>query len=90
MDLELVFMGCAMEMNVLFWECLLEFALRRVEAEHSDRPMYFVLPAARRESRAGMDWDRGVSRWSLSAVGLREGYEATHLGQFGGGSRDLV
>lgn len=34
---------------------LLELALRSVAAEHSDRPMYFVLPALRMESRAGME-----------------------------------
>ena len=45
----------------LRWMDVLEFALRSVSAEHSERPMYFVLPAARREARAGMDWERGVS-----------------------------
>ena len=40
---------------------LLELAFRRVWAEHSDRPMYFVLPALRSESSAGMDSSRVVS-----------------------------
>jgi hypothetical protein len=40
---------------------VLELALRRVSAEHSDRPMYFVFPALRRESRAGIEDSRGVS-----------------------------
>lgn len=44
----------------------LEFALRSVAAEHSDRPMYFVLPALRIESRAGIDCSSGVSEHSLS------------------------
>lgn len=45
---------------------LLEFALRSVAAEHSDRPMYFVFPALRRPSSAGMDSSSGVfgsMRW---------------------------
>jgi hypothetical protein len=40
---------------------VLELALRRVLAEHSDRPMYFVFPSLRMESRAGIDDSRGVS-----------------------------
>lgn len=40
---------------------LLELALRSVAAEHSDNPMYFVLPAFRISSRAGMDSSKGVS-----------------------------
>lgn len=40
---------------------VLELALRRVAAEHSDRPMYLVLPALRSASSAGIDWSRGVS-----------------------------
>ena len=38
----------------------IELALRRVAAEHSDRPMYLVLLAFRISSRAGMDSSRGV------------------------------
>jgi len=58
----LVFTVLCREMNVLCGElCVLEFALRSVAAEHSERPMYLVLPAARIESRAGMDCSRGVS-----------------------------
>jgi hypothetical protein len=44
---------------------VLEFAFRRVSAEHSERPTYFVFPARRIESRAGIDWERGVSCYSL-------------------------
>lgn len=61
---------------VRFSECILELALRRVAAEHSDKPMYLVLPALRISSRAGIDSSNGVSRsvnnldgfahWSLS------------------------
>lgn len=60
------------------WECVsdgvgsyerwvhgLELALRRVLAEHSDSPMYFVFPALRMESRAGIEDSRGVSVCSL-------------------------
>ena len=47
---------------------VLEFALRSVSAEHSDSPMYFVLPALRIASRAGMDCSSGVSGWSLLAL----------------------
>lgn len=43
------------------FEYLLELALRSVAAEHSERPMYFVLPALRISSRAGIDSVRGVS-----------------------------
>ena len=43
------------------WKYVLEFALRSVAAEHSERPMYFVLPALRIASRAGMECSRGVS-----------------------------
>lgn len=43
------------EMNTL------ELALRSVDAEHSDRPMYFVLPALRISSSAEMDSSKGVS-----------------------------
>lgn len=39
----------------------LELALRSVAAEHSDRPMYLVLPARRISSSAGMDSSSGVS-----------------------------
>jgi hypothetical protein len=44
---------------------VLECALRRVLAEHSDSPMYFVFPALRMESRAGMEDSRGVSACSF-------------------------
>ena len=44
---------------------VLELALRRVLAEHSDSPMYFVFPALRMESRAGMEDSRGVSVFSF-------------------------
>lgn len=44
---------------------VLELALRRVLAEHSDSPMYFVFPALRMESRAGMEDSRGVSAFSF-------------------------
>lgn len=40
---------------------LLEWALRSVLAEHSERPMYLVFPALRISSSAGMDSSRGVS-----------------------------
>lgn len=46
-------------------EDLLELALRKVAAEHSERPMYFVFPALRISSRAGIDSSRGVS-WETS------------------------
>lgn len=39
----------------------LELALRSVAAEHSERPMYLVLPALRISSSAEMDSSRGVS-----------------------------
>jgi len=39
----------------------LEFALRKVAAEHSDKPMYFVFPVRRSSSKAPMDSSRGVS-----------------------------
>lgn len=42
-------------------EHILELALRRVAAEHSERPIYLVLPALRSSSRAGIDSSRGVS-----------------------------
>lgn len=49
----------------IFPACLkrngLEFALRNVAAEHSESPIYLVLPALRISSRAGMDSVRGVS-----------------------------
>lgn len=41
---------------------ILELALRRVAAEHSERPIYFVLPARRSSSRAVMDSSSGVSK----------------------------
>ena len=44
---------------------VLELAFRRVLAEHSDSPMYFVFPALRMESRAGMEDSRGVSAFSF-------------------------
>jgi hypothetical protein len=40
---------------------VLEFAFRKVAAEHSERPIYFVFPALRSSSRAGIDSSRGVS-----------------------------
>lgn len=40
---------------------ILELALRRVLAEHSDSPMYFVFPSLRMESRAGIEDSSGVS-----------------------------
>lgn len=66
--------------------------MRRVEAEHSDRPMYFVLPARRMESRAGMDCSRGVSRvGSVSRdVGEKLGICEVYSDPCGGGSRGLV
>ncbi len=39
----------------------LEFALRSVVAEHSERPMYLVFPTFRSPSRAVIDSSRGVS-----------------------------
>ena len=39
----------------------LELAFRNVAAEHSERPMYFVFPARRISSSAGIDSVRGVS-----------------------------
>jgi hypothetical protein len=39
----------------------LELALRSVAAEHSESPMYLVLPALRISSRAGIDSSSGVS-----------------------------
>jgi len=39
----------------------LVFALRKVAAEHSDKPMYFVFPVRRSSSRAPIDSSRGVS-----------------------------
>jgi len=48
------------------WILAMEFAFRSVLAEHSERPMYLVLPALRHSSRAGMDSSRGVlgsMRW---------------------------
>lgn len=49
----------------IFPACLerngLEFALRNVAAEHSESPIYLVLPALRISSRAGMDSVRDVS-----------------------------
>lgn len=46
------------------WNCRydkLACALRKVAAEHSDNPMYFVFPARRSSSRAPMDSSKGVS-----------------------------
>lgn len=40
---------------------LLELAFRNVAAEHSDKPIYFVFPALRISSSAGIDSSRGVS-----------------------------
>lgn len=51
---------------------ILEFALRKVVAEHSERPMYLVLPALRIASSAGMDSVRGVSVF-VSTYILKEG-----------------
>ena len=39
----------------------LVFALRKVAAEHSDKPMYFVFPVRRSSSRAPIDSSRAVS-----------------------------
>lgn len=52
------------------WNHVLELALRRVLAEHSDSPMYFVFPALRMESRAGIESSRGVStfRFPVSSM----------------------
>jgi len=47
-------------------EIVLEFAFRSVLAEHSERPMYLVLPDLRHSSSAGMDSSSGVlgsMRW---------------------------
>jgi hypothetical protein len=53
--------GCQWEISLLFRSRnLLELALRSVLAEHSERPMYLVLPALRISSSAGMDSSRGV------------------------------
>lgn len=49
------------ELAELCGATLLELALRRVAAEHSESPMYLVFPAWRISSRAGMDSVRGVS-----------------------------
>lgn len=38
----------------------LELAFRSVAVEHSDNPIYFVFPAFRISSRAGMDSSKGV------------------------------
>ena len=46
---------------VLYHGYILELALRRVAAEHSDKPIYLVLPALRISSRAGIDSSNGVS-----------------------------
>lgn len=46
---------------------LLESALRSVFAEHSESPMYLVLPAFRISSRAGIDSSSGVSDTSVRA-----------------------
>lgn len=59
-------------------EDVLEFALRSVSAEHSERPMYFVFPAARIESRAGIDWERGVSCLSVLVYRSSEKVEVTY------------
>lgn len=40
---------------------VLELALRSVAADHSESPMYLVLPAFRSSSSAGIDSSRGVS-----------------------------
>lgn len=68
----------------------LELALRSVAAEHSERPMYFVFPAFRSSSSAGIDSSRGVpvevfiSRRNNSTDG------ETHLDQSDEDSRGLV
>jgi hypothetical protein len=71
---------------------VLELALRKVLAEHSDSPMYFVFPSLRMESRAGMEDSRGVSGCSLivsklvGSVTQRDAYSD----RFCEGSRDPV
>lgn len=73
-------------------EEVLEFALRRVEAEHSESPMYFVLPARRIESRAGMDCSRGVSGVGIVRrdVGGKLEIWEVYSDPCGGGSRGLA
>lgn len=44
---------------------LLALAFSKVAAEHSDRPIYFVLPSRRSLSRAPMDSSSGVSEICL-------------------------
>jgi hypothetical protein len=60
-----------------FVQALLEFALRSVAAEHSERPMYFVFPALRIRSSAGIDSLRGVSR-VLSGVAEPDSHRFVH------------
>lgn len=67
---------------------LLEFAFLRVAAEHSESPMYFVLPSLRSESKAVIDSSRGVSGIEESATAVAPEVRDTDEGQCGGGSRD--
>lgn len=66
----------------------LELALRRVAAEHSDNPIYLVLPAARISSRAGIDSVRGVSEkvsyYSRNLCGRRTGINSVQIIQVRG------
>lgn len=50
----------------IFSRNILEFAFRKVAAEHSESPIYFVLPARRISSRAPMDSSNGVSEMHIS------------------------
>jgi hypothetical protein len=54
-------LACNLPVINFLEEDALAFALRRVAAEHSDRPMYFVFPDRRSSSRAPMDSSSGVS-----------------------------
>ena len=64
----------------------LELALRSVLAEHSERPIYFVLPALRISSSGGIDSSSGVSR-EIQQMKVRQGVETTHWGLSGGDSK---
>ena len=65
----------------------LELARRRVAAEHSESPMYFVFPAFRISSRVVIDSSRGVSDTVRKRTTLCRFVWLTYLGQSDGDSR---
>lgn len=71
-------------------ENALEFALRSVFAEHSERPMYLVLPCFLISSSVEIDSSKGVSINSWLADEQDPGEWDTHSGQFDEDSIDQV